>query len=365
MNARVLVVVMLFGALAGGSRNDSARAADSYDWHLPRGVPHPRVPADNPMTEAKVRLGRRLFYDTRLSGNGTYACASCHQQKLAFTDGRPRALGSTGQSHARSAMSLANVAFNASYGWADPRTRTLEAQMAVPMFNEHPIEMGIKGNEKTIVARLTSDPAAARLFADAFPGQPITLDAIVKAIASFERTMISVSSPLDRYLYQDDRTALSAAAQRGMALFFSDRLACAQCHAGFNLSGPTVHDGSADSAPTFHNTGLFNVDGRGAYPSSDRGVFDTTHVATDMGRFRAPTLRNVAVTAPYMHDGSIATLAEVIDHYASGGVQSPVKSPRLKGFAITDAERTDVIAFLNSLTDPEFLSTSGLGKPQN
>ena len=97
------------------------------------------------MTEAKVRLGRRLFYDTRLSGNGTYACASCHQQKLAFTDGRPHALGSTGQSHARSAMSLANVAFNASYGWADPNTRTLEAQMAVPMFNEHPIEMGIKG----------------------------------------------------------------------------------------------------------------------------------------------------------------------------------------------------------------------------
>ncbi len=316
------------------------------------------------MTEAKVRLGRRLFYDTRLSGNGTYACASCHQQKLAFTDGRPHALGSTGQSHARSSMSLANVAFNASYGWADPKTRTLEAQMAVPMFNEHPIEMGIKGNETTIVTRLTSDPAEARLFEDAFPGQPIALDAIVKAIASFERTMISASSPLDRYLYRDDRTALSPAAQRGMALFFSDRLACAQCHAGFNLSGPTVHDGSTDSVPTFHNTGLFNVDGRGAYPSSDRGVFDITHVGTDMGRFRPPTLRNIAVTGPYMHDGSIATLAEVIDHYASGGVQSPVKSPRLKGFAITDAERNDLIAFLNSLTDQDFLASPGLGKPQ-
>ena len=316
------------------------------------------------MTEAKVRLGRHLFYDTRLSGNGTYACASCHQQKLAFTDGRPHALGSTGQSHARSAMSLANVAFNASYGWADPKTRTLEAQMAVPMFNEHPIEMGIKGNEQTIVTRLTSDPAEARLFEDAFPGQPITLDVIVKAIASFERTMISAGSPLDRYLYRDDRTALSAAAQRGMALFFSDRLLCAQCHAGFNLSGPTVHDGSADSAPTFHNTGLFNVDGRGAYPASDRGVFDATHAAADMGRFRAPTLRNVAVTAPYMHDGSIATLAEVIDHYASGGVQSPVKSPRLKGFALTDAERNDLIAFLNGLTDQEFLSNPAFARPE-
>jgi cytochrome c peroxidase len=337
---------------------------DSYDWHLPPGVPRPRVPADNPMTEAKVRLGRRLFYDVRLSGNGTYACASCHQQKLAFTDGRARALGSTGQAHARSAMSLTNVAFNASFGWADPKTRTLEAQMAVPMFNEHPIEMGIKGNEKAIVARLTADAVGARLFEDAFPGQPVTLDTLVKAIASFERTMLSVSSPLDRYLYRDDRAALSPAAQRGMSLFFSDRLACAQCHAGFNLSGPTVHDGSADATPSFHNTGLFNVDGRGGYPSIDRGLFDTTHAAVDMGRFRAPTLRNIAVTAPYMHDGSVATLAEVIDHYASGGIQSPVKSPRLKGFEITDAERSDVIAFLNSLTDPEFLANPVLGKPE-
>ena len=261
-------------------------------------------------------------------------------------------------------MSLTNVAFNASYGWADPKTRTLEAQMAVPMFNEHPIEMGIKGNEAVIVARLSGDADTTRLFEEVFHGQPVTLDAAVKAIASFERTMISVDSPLDRYLYRDDRTALSPEAQRGLALFFSERLACAQCHAGFNLSGPTVHDGSANTAPTFHNTGLFNIDGRGAYPSTDRGLFDTTRVPADMGRFRAPTLRNIAVTAPYMHDGSVATLAEVIDHYASGGIQSPVKSPRLKGFALTDAERNDLIAFLNSLTDQAFLSNPELGRPE-
>src|SRR4051812_31128723 len=209
MNPRVVIALMLLVAVAGGSRSYSARSADSYDWHLPPGVPRPRVPADNPMTEAKVRLGRRLFYDARLSGNGAYACASCHQQKLAFTDGRPRALGSTGQAHARSAMSLTNVAFNASFGWADARTRTLEAQMSVPMFNEHPIEMGIKGNEAAILARLTQDQTLARMFADAFPGQPVALDTIVKAIASFERTMISANSPVDRYLYRDDRAALS------------------------------------------------------------------------------------------------------------------------------------------------------------
>ena len=341
-----------------------SRESEEFVWQLPRGVPRPRVPSDNPMSAAKVRLGRQLFYDARLSGNGTFSCASCHQQRFAFTDGLPHAVGSTGQSHARSAMSLANVAFNASYGWADSRARTLEAQMAVPMFNEHPIEMGIKGNEPAIVARIGSDPADAELFQEAFPNQPISLATVVKAIASFERTLISANSPVDRYLYRDDRAALAADAQRGMALFFSERLACARCHTGFNLSGPTTHHGGAVVAPSFHNTGLYNVDGRGSYPAIDRGLFDRTHVATDMGRFRAPTLRNIAVTAPYMHDGSIPTLVEVIGHYAAGGVSSPFKSPRLKGFPITAAEVSDLVAFLNSLTDAEFLSNPEFAPPK-
>jgi cytochrome c peroxidase len=202
------------------------------------------------------------------------------------------------------------------------------------------------------------------MFQEAFPSETISLQTIVKAIASFERTLISANSPLDRYLYRDDRTALSPAAQRGMALFFSERLACAHCHTGFNLSGPTVHDGSANAAPTFHNTGLYNLDGRGAYPASDRGLIDATHIPADMGRFRAPTLRNIAVTGPYMHDGSIPTLGEVIGHYASGGLNSPYKSPRLKGFQITTAEVEDVVAFLQSLTDQEFLSNPALEKPE-
>jgi cytochrome c peroxidase len=363
MNARVLIAVLLLGALAAGVRSEPAPPADTYVWRLPRGVPHPKVPADNPMSEAKVRLGRRLFYDTRLSGNGTFACASCHQQKRAFTDGRAHALGSTGQPHPRSAMSLANVAFNASYGWADARTRTLEAQMAVPMFNEHPIEMGMKGNEAAIIGRIAADPTDAAMFSQAFPGQPIALDTIVKAIASFERTIVSANSPLDRYLYRDDRNALTPQAQRGMALFFSERLACAHCHTGFNLSGPTVQGGSADVAPSFHNTGLYNIDGRGSYPAVDRGLFDSTRVRTDMGRFRAPTLRNIAVTAPYMHDGSIATLDEVIGHYASGGFKSPFKSPRLKGFEISTTEVEDLVAFLTSLTDEEFLASPAFARP--
>ena len=329
------------------------------------------------MTEVKVRLGRRLFYDRRLSGNGTFACASCHQQARAFTDGRANALGSTGQAHPRSAMSLTNVAYNASYGWADGTVRTLEAQMAVPMLNEHPIEMGLKGNEAAVVARFAADPAIAALFRDSFPDAAgaISLDTIVKAIASFERTLMSAGSPVDRYLYRDEREALTPEAIRGMRLFFSDRLRCAQCHSGFNLSGPTQHASDEGgvvrtgrtepvaAGPTFHNTGLYNVDGRGAYPAIDRGLFDLTHQPADMGRFRAPTLRNIAVTAPYMHDGSVPTLDAAIAHYASGGVESPVKSPRIRRFALSSVEVRELVAFLNGLTDTEFLSNPELSKP--
>ena len=263
-------------------------------------------------------------------------------------------------------MSLTNVAYNASYGWADPRVKTLEAQMLVPMLNEHPIEMGLKGNESAMVARIAGDPEDAESFKEAFGVAPagITLELIVKAIASFERTLISANSPFDRYLYRDDRSALSVEARRGMDLFFSDRLACAQCHSGFNLSGPTAYEGSEHPVLSFHNTGLYSVNGQGAYPAMDRGLIDVTHAAEDMGKFRAPTLRNVAITAPYMHDGSIPTLEAAVVHYASGGIDSPFKSPRMKGFEATPRDISDRIAFLQSLTDEQFLKSPGLGPPQ-
>jgi cytochrome c peroxidase len=304
------------------------------------------------MNEAKVRLGRRLFYDARLSGNRTFSCASCHQQAHAFTDGRARALGSTGQVHPRSSMSLTNVAYNASYGWADATTRTLEAQMLVPMLNEHPIEMGLKGNEAEVVARIAADPVDAALFHDAFgtDAVPVTLPNIVKAIASFERTLLSGGSPLDRYLYRDDRTALSEEAVRGMKLFFSDRLACGRCHGGFNLSGPTDHEGPAKATPTFHNTGLYNVDGRGSYPREDRGLFDKSRARPDMGRFRAPTLRNIAATAPYMHDGSLPTLERVVDYYDRGGNPAPSLDPDVRPLRLTADEKAVLLAFLRALT---------------
>jgi cytochrome c peroxidase len=317
------------------------------------------------MSDAKVDLGRRLFYDTRLSGTGAFACATCHQQRRAFTDGLARAMGSMGEEHPRSTMSLTNVAYNASFGWADPSRRTLESQMEVPMFNRHPVELGISGREREIVARFAADPDYVRRFADVFPAAdpPIALATIVKAIAAFERTLVSADSPFDRYLYHDDRDALSPAARRGMDLFFSARLRCAECHSSFNLSGPVTFSGAKQVAASFHHTGLYDVDGRGGYPAHDRGLMVQTKKPADMGRFRAPTLRNVAVTAPYMHDGSVPTLERAVAHYAAGGRQSPLRSDRVRGFRLSDSESRDLVAFLESLTDEGFLKNPAFADP--
>ena len=326
--------------------------AAGWSWSLPPGFPAPRVPADNPMSAERLALGRHLFYDPRLSGNGTQACASCHQPARAFTDGRARALGSTGESHPRSAMSLANVAYSASLTWADPGKRALEEQMLVPMTNEHPVEMGMKGHESEILARLKAEPVYAELFPKAFPGQRdvITLANVRRAIACFERTLLSGDSPYDRFVWRDDPTALSESARRGMRLFFSGRLACSKCHAGFTFSGPAVWQGGPAAAPAFFNNGLEAASG-----TADPGLFTVSHRARDRGRFRAPTLRNIAATGPYMHDGRFATLDAVVEHYARGGTPGPNRSPLLKGFAITPDEKCDLIAFLESLTDEEFL----------
>jgi cytochrome c peroxidase len=331
---------------------------------LPPGFPQPIVPADNPMTSEKIDLGRRLFYDRRLSGEGTFSCASCHQQARAFTDGRAQAIGATGALHARSAMSLANVAYNASLGWADPALLTLEAQMAVPMFNEHPIELGLKGREADVIARFEAD---APRFRAAFPGDPapVSLRNVVRAIAAFERTLVSGDTPFDRYLYRDDKGAMTPGALRGMKLFFSDRLRCAECHGSFNLSGPVTFEKAEKAEIIFHNTGLYDVDGRGSYPASDRGLFDRSQRERDMGRFRAPTLRNVAVTAPYMHDGSVPTLEAAIAHYAVGGRGSPFRSDRVRGFLIAADEKTDLVAFLESLTDRAFLTNPSFAMPED
>lgn len=347
--------------------SDAAEGGSAWAWDLPPGFPAPRVPADNPMNASKVALGRRLFYDVRLSGNETFSCGSCHEQKLAFTDGRATAVGSTGGLHPRASMSLSDVAYASGLTWANPLMTSLEKQALVPMFGNDPVELG-SPDEAALLARLGGDPEYAPLFRDAFPEKAApSLDAVVKAIAAFERTLISGRSPYDRHV-AGDPTALSPSAKRGMDMFFSERLECYHCHTGFAFSDSIVHEGSAFFELSYHNTGLYNVDGAGAYPTGNRGLIDLTDKPADMGKFRAPTLRNIAVTAPYMHDGSVLTLEDALDHYgaagrtiASGpnagdGSQNPLKDDLIRGFVLTASEKTDVIAFLESLTDASFLA---------
>ncbi|NJN30019.1 MAG: di-heme enzyme [Synechococcales cyanobacterium RM1_1_8] len=363
---------------------EAAAASSSYAWDLPGWVPRPLVPADNPMSAEKVELGRRLFYETRLSVNGAFSCATCHLQHLAFSDGKARSPGATGQRHPLNSMSLTNVAYNTVQTWANPLMQHLEQQMLVPLFGEDPVELGMAGKENELLAMLVNDPDYRQRFEQVF-GQselnqgepnPVSIRNLTLAIAAFERTLNSFNSPYDRYRYGGDPSAISDSAKRGEALFTSERLECFHCHSGLNFSDSSRHERSGFAEMAFHNTGLYNIDGRGAYPPEGTGLEAITLNPEDMGKFRAPTLRNIALTAPYMHDGSIETLEEVIDHYAAGGrtiergpnagigSQNPFKSSFVVGFALTEAEKQDLVAFLNSLTDERFVTNPKLGPPQ-
>jgi cytochrome c peroxidase len=360
-----------------GDGGDGGTPEPLYDWRLPKGFPTPVVPADNPMSDAKVELGRHLFYDQRLSGNQTQSCASCHRQALAFSDGGSVPVGSTGVPHPRNSMALANVAYAATLTWGNPLLFTLESQALVPMFGTEPVELGLSGREGELLERLRAAPRYPELFAAAYPNdaEPVTLANVTRALASFQRSLLSGNSPFDRFTYHGETDALSASAKRGRVLFNSEKLECFHCHVGFNLQDSVNFVGKPFLETPFHNTALYNVDGQGAYPAPNTGIFELTGRPADMGRFRVPTLRNVAVTAPYMHDGSIETLDGVLDHYAAGGrtlasgpnagngSASPLKSPFMVGFTLTPEERADVLAFLESLTDRDFLENPRFSDP--
>lgn len=359
-------VLIIAGVLAGLAIAYSLHQqdADNVVWDLPEGYPPPAVPADNPMRASRVALGRWLFYDTRLSGNGTMSCATCHLQSLAFTDGRPTSIGSTGEVHPRNSMSLVNVAYGSRLTWANPLLARLEDQALTPLLGDEPVEMGMGGREAEVGALLESDENYRVLARSAFPDDdnPYSLLNAIRAISAFVRSIVSYDAPYDRYL-AGDAGALSPSAEKGMELFFSERLECFHCHGGFNFSDSTSHANSTVEQVGFHNNGLYNIGANGAYPEDNTGLFDMTGIARDMGRFKAPSLRNISLTAPYMHDGSIATLEEVLLHYARGGRLtgegphagdgrlSPFKSEFVTGFELSDEERISLLDFLDALTD--------------
>ncbi len=343
---------------------------------IPQALQLPAIPESNPPSAEKLRLGRRLFYDERLSGNQTQSCASCHEQRLAFTDGKKTAIGSTGQAHLRNAQGLQNAAYNSTLTWASNTLVLLEDQLEVPIRGDRPVELGVSdGNVDEVVARFANDAEYVELFAAAFPESPgVSLQKIIFALATFCRSLVGADSPYDRFR-AGDKSALSDSAKRGLALFNGEELECFHCHTGVNLSTSYRDARTTEDTATypFFNNGLYNVDG--GYPLQDQGLYNLTFRETDRGRFRPQSLRNVALTAPYMHDGSLATLDDVLNHYAAGGTVTASgpnagdgrlnrnKSGLINGFVLSSQDRADLLAFLESLTDETFVTNPAFSKP--
>lgn len=350
-------------------------------WQLPKTFPKPFVPSNNPMNKAKVELGRYLFYDKRLSVNGQMSCGTCHIQALAFSDGKTHAVGTTGEAHPKNTPSLVNLVYSPTFNWANPAVVSLESQLLTPLFGEHPVELGLTDTHfGKIQADFANDPLYPTLFSQAFGRDFVApsdfrLDDIAKAIASFERSIVSANSKYDRYLA--GLATLSESEKRGMDLFFGEKAECFHCHGSVNFNDQLMYfDGKKVqvSGREFHNTGLYDL-GEGDYPDGNQGLFEFSHDVGDKGKFKAPSLRNVALTAPYNHDGSVATLEAVLQNYANGGRiikdgkyagdgrHNPNKSDLIANIELNEQEQADIIAFLRTLSDEEFLSNPKYGDP--
>jgi cytochrome c peroxidase len=305
--------------------------------HPPLGLPPVPIPPDNPPTAETIALGRRLYYDASLSVDNTVSCATCHAPQMGFTDDRPVSFGVGHKTGTRSAPTVINSAYNTLQFW-DGRAPSLEAQAEGPMAN--PVEMAhtLAG----VVERLQANPSYREEFKKAWGTDQITITMVTKSIGSFERTVLSGDSPFDKFYYGKDKKALSLSAQRGLKIFMDPKKGnCAVCH----TIGPKY---ALFTDNQFHNIGI-GVDFDGKF--ADTGRFSQTKVAKDMGCFKTPTLRNIAQTAPYMHDGSILTLKDVIDHYIGGGNSNPQLDKQIHVLDfLTGQERADLQEFLNSLT---------------
>lgn len=349
---------------------------------LPDHMPLPAIPDYNPLTQEKITLGRFLFYDTKLSANQSQSCASCHEQGSAFADGLTAPLGSSGHQLVRNSQGLGNVVYHSTLTWSNNGFFELEEQLNVPIRADNPIELGVTDAVlPDVLTRFQQDPDYQTMFNLAFPDTSsdksnVTMNKIIFALASFVRTMISASSPYDKYLL-GDKSALTQQQIRGFQLFNGEKFECFHCHSGVNFSSSYRDANTALDALQFpfFNNGLYNVGGDGSYPDEDQGLYDLTLNPIHKGLFRPQSLRNIALTGPYMHDGSIASLRGVIEHYARGGSitltgknagdgrVSPLKSGLIQGFDATEEEIDAVIAFLESLTDDKFISNPRFSNP--
>lgn len=324
--AKVLGVLIVSGILASDSP-----AQEPYKLKLPLGLQEQAayIPVDNPLTAAKINLGKQLYFDKRLSADGSVSCATCHDPGKGFSDGRPTSRGIKGQVGGRSAHVTINRLFSKEQFW-DGRTDSLEDQALGPVQN--PIEMG--NTLDGMVATLNKIPGYRDQFRKVF-GTQATKEGVAKAIAAFERTLLCGNSAFDKFEV-GDKTALSASAQRGLRLF-RGKAECAKCHAGFNFTDEG-----------YHNVGVGTDK-----PKPDLGRYEVTKADANKGAFKTPTLRNIAASAPYFHDGSANTLEEVVEYYDRGGIKNPHLSADVKPLNLTAQEKADLVAFLKSLSCPK------------
>ena len=309
---------------------------------------------------SEIEFGRRLFFDTRLSVNGTKSCATCHDPRLAFTDGYRRSTGAFADEHRHNSPSLINLSTYRSLNWNAPYTTNLTKHMDAPLFGTSPIEMGAATESRQIISLLEKDEIYKRMYQQLYGSfDEQVWDKIKEAIAAFVQTLEFRNSAYDRFV-KGDGSAMSKEAAQGMKLFFSDRAKCGECHGGIDFNeAQSLQNVFSD----FFNVGLY-----APYPATDKGLAEVTLSNDDEGKFRTPSLRNVAVTAPYMHDGSVRTLEECLQIFNQGGRISewggdgrmhPAKSNYIQALGLSEEEQRSLLIFLEALTDTSYLS-----KPQ-
>jgi cytochrome c peroxidase len=330
-----IALASLLGVSATASWAADTRSAGAYApaptaadhaWRLPA-VP---MPKENVSTPARVELGKSLFFDPRMSGNGAMSCASCHNPSLGWSDGLKTAVGWGGQVLGRATPTVTNTAFNTQFMW-DGRKKSLEDQALGPM--KTPQEMNTDFTAS--LARLRSVPGYVTMFEKAYPNEGITEETIAKAIAAFERTVVSNDSAFDRWL-AGDKKALTMSQWRGFKVFAdANKGNCAACHSGANFT---------DNG--YHNIGIVPAAGDAADP----GRFAIRKVASMKGAFKTPTLRDIELTGPYFHDGSATTLRDVVDHYVKGGIDHSNLSTSMKPLDLSEQDKQDLVAFMQSLT---------------
>lgn len=329
---KILIALVTIFFFYGCEKDKLSVASVSSDFELPMGFPAISFPEDNAYTKARWELGKKLFYDNVLSIDQSINCGSCHKASIAFSDDLALSDGVKSRPGIRNAPTLVNVAYHPYYT-REGGVPTLEMQVLVPIQEHNEFAFNIvKAGE-----RLAKDSQYIAMSKEAYNRAP-DYYVITRAIANFERTLISGNSPFDKYTYQNQSGALNVTEKAGMELFYSEKTNCSNCHSGFNFSNYA-----------FENNGLYE-----SY--NDEGRMRLTNNSEDEALFKVPTLRNVTLTGPYMHDGSMRSLQEVVNHYNNGGKNHPNKSNLVQPLNLTNREKDQLIAFLQSLTDQQFIT---------